>query len=457
MKSLDDTIAAISTPLGQGGIGIVRMSGPDALSIARRLFRPSRGHADAPWPAFRLRHGFVVDPATGARVDEVLAAYMPAPRTYTRQDIVEINGHGGIVALRRILELALREGARLAEPGEFTLRAYVNSRIDLAQAEAVLDIVNAQTDAALRLAVGQLEGRLSAEVRRVRDRLLSALGYLEATIDFVEDEIPPQDIGPALREATNALRNLLRSADQGILYRHGIRTAIVGRPNVGKSSLLNALLRTDRAIVTPIPGTTRDTLEETLNLQGVPFVLVDTAGIARATTDPVEQLGIERSRRAVRQADLVLIVVDGSEPLRPEDYAIAELTEGRAVIVAINKCDLPTVAEAAEFLPSAPRVRISALTGEGLDDLRAAMLETALGGEVIASNGILVSSVRHKEALARALDHLEKAETTHRQGLPADFVTIDLRAALDALGEITGQTVTPDLVDRIFANFCIGK
>ncbi|GAB4405302.1 MAG: tRNA uridine-5-carboxymethylaminomethyl(34) synthesis GTPase MnmE [Anaerolineales bacterium] len=457
MKSLDDTIAAISTPLGQGGIGIVRMSGPEALPIARRLFRPSRGRADAPWPAFRLRHGFIVDPATGARVDEVLAAYMPAPRTYTRQDIVEINGHGGIVALRRILELALREGARPAEPGEFTLRAFVNGRMDLAQAEAVLDIVNAQTDAALRLAVGQLEGRLSGEVRAVRERLVAALAYLEATIDFVEDEIPPQDIGPALREAADAIRGLLRGADQGIVYRQGIRTAIVGRPNVGKSSLLNALLRTDRAIVTPIPGTTRDTLEETLNLQGVPFVLVDTAGIAGATADPVEQLGIERSRRAVRQADLVLVVVDGSEPLRPEDRAIAELTEGRAAIVAINKCDLPTVADVAEFLPSAPRVRISALTGEGLDDLRAAMLELALGGEAMASNGILVGSVRHKEALARALDHVEKAEATYRQGLPADFVTIDLRAALDALGEITGQTVTPDLLDNIFANFCIGK
>ncbi|MDH7490333.1 MAG: tRNA uridine-5-carboxymethylaminomethyl(34) synthesis GTPase MnmE [Anaerolineae bacterium] len=457
MKSLDDTIAAISTPLGQGGIGIMRMSGPEALPITRRLFQPSRGRADAPWPAFRLRHGFIVDPATGARVDEVLVAYMPAPRTYTRQDIVEINGHGGIVALRRILELALREGARLAEPGEFTLRAFVNGRIDLAQAEAVLDIVNAQTDAALRLAVGQLEGRLSAQVRHVRERLVSALAYLEATIDFVEDEIPPQDIGPALREAADAIRGLLRGADQGIMYRQGIRTAIVGRPNVGKSSLLNALLRTDRAIVTPIPGTTRDTLEETLNLQGVPFVLVDTAGIAGATADPVEQLGIERSRRAVRQADLILVIVDGSEPLRPEDHAIAELTQGRTAIAVVNKCDLPTVANLAGFLPGAPQVRISALTGQGLDDLRAAMLGLALGGEAMASNGILVSSVRHKEALARALDHVEKAETTYRQGLPADFVTIDLRAALDALGEITGQTVTPDLVDNIFANFCIGK
>jgi len=457
MKSLDDTIAAISTPLGHGGIGIVRMSGPDALPIARRLFRPSRRRAAARWPAFRLRHGFIVDPATDARVDEVLVAYMPAPRTYTRQDIVEINGHGGIVALRRILELALREGARLAEPGEFTLRAFVNGRIDLAQAEAVLDIVNAHTDAALRLAVGQLEGRLSSEVRRVRACLLSVLAYLEATIDFVEDEVPPRDVGPVLNIGADVLRNLLRGADQGIIYRHGIRTAIVGRPNVGKSSLLNALLRTDRAIVTPIPGTTRDTLEETLNLKGVPFVLVDTAGIVGATTDPVEQLGIERSRRAVRQADLVLVVVDGSEPLRPEDAAIAELTQGRAGIVVVNKCDLPTAADLEGFLPDAPRVRISALTGEGLDDLRAAMLNLALGGEVMAGEGILVGSVRHKDALARALDHLEKAQATLRQGLPADFVAIDLRAALDALGEITGQTITADLLDSIFSNFCIGK
>jgi len=457
MKSLDDTIAAISTPLGQGGIGLVRMSGPHALAIARRLFRPARGSADAAWPPFRLRHGHIADPATGERVDEVLAAYMPAPRTYTRQDVVEINCHGGVVPLRKVLELTLREGARLAEPGEFTLRAFLNGRIDLAQAEAVLDVVNAHTEAALRLAVHQLDGHLSGEIRQVRESLVAALAYLEATIDFVEDEIPPQDVGPVLRDAAAALQRVLRGADQGIIYRQGIRTAIIGRPNVGKSSLLNALLRMDRAIVTPIPGTTRDTLEETLNLSGVPLVLVDTAGIANGSTNLVEQLGIERSREALRRADLILMVVDGSEPLQQEDWEIARLAQERPTVLVINKSDLPTVAGIVDLLPGAPRVQVSALTGEGLDDLKTMILHQVLGGEVMASDGILVTSARHKDVLARAQGHVQKAAKTFHDGLPADFVTIDLRAALDSLGEVTGQTVTADLLDSVFANFCIGK
>ena len=456
MRSLDDTIAAISTPLGQGGIGLVRMSGPDALHIARRLFQPGRS-GDRAWPPFRLRHGFVVDPSTGERVDEVLAAYMPAPKTYTRQDVVEINGHGGIVPLRQVLQLALREGARLAEPGEFTLRAFLNGRIDLAQAEAVLDIVSAHTEAALRLAVGQLGGQLSGEIRSVRERLVCALAYLEATIDFAEDEIPPQDVDSTLDEAADSLASLVRGADQGIIYRQGIHAAIVGRPNVGKSSLLNALLRVDRAIVTPIPGTTRDTLEETLNLDGVPLVLVDTAGIANGTADAIERLGVERSRDAALRADLILLVVDGSEPLEAADWDIVQMAERRPVVIVVNKRDLPLAADLEGFLPSAPRVRVSALTDEGLDELKEVVLDKALGGEILQSDGILVTSVRHKEALARALERVRTARATLSAGLPADFVTIDLRAALDALGEITGQTVAPDMLDRVFSNFCIGK
>lgn len=456
MRSLDDTIAAISTPLGQGGIGLVRMSGPDALRIARRLFRPSRG-GDGAWLPFRLHHGFVVNPSTGERVDEALAVHMAAPKTYTRQDVVELNVHGGIVPLRRVLQLALREGARLAEPGEFTLRAFVNGRIDLAQAEAVLDIVNAHTEAALRLAVGQLGGRLSGEIQAVRERLVGALAYLEATIDFAEDEIPPQDVESTLGEAASSLDHLLRGADQGIIYRQGIRAAIVGRPNVGKSSLLNALLREDRAIVTPIPGTTRDTLEEALNLEGVPLVLVDTAGIANGTSDAIERLGVERSRDAALRADLILLVVDGSEPLEAEDWDIAQMAKKRPVVAVVNKRDLPLAADLEGFLPSAPRVGVSALTGEGLDELKEVILDQTLGGQVLPSDGILVTSIRHKEALARAVDRVRTARATLRAGLPADFVTIDLRAALDALGEITGQTVARDMLDSIFSRFCIGK
>lgn len=457
MQSLDDTIAAISTPLGQGGIGLVRISGPSALSIARRLFRPARERASDAWSPFTLRYGHIVEPGSGHRVDEVLLSFMPAPRTYTCQDVVEINCHGGIVPLRQVLSLVLREGARMAEPGEFTMRAFLNGRVDLAQAEAVLDVVTAHTDAALRLAVSQLDGRLSSQIRAIRDALVGALAYLEATIDFAEDEIPQQDVGPRLEEAHIGLQRLLRDADQGIIYRQGIRTAIIGRRNVGKSSLLNALLRADRAIVTPIPGTTRDTLEETLNLDGVPVVLVDTAGIANGSADPVEQIGIERSREALRHADLILMVVDGSEPLQSEDIEIAVRAQSRPAILVVNKCDLPPTTDAEGLLPGATRVNVSALTGEGLDELRQTVLDTVLGGQVVASDAVLVTSVRHKDALARTADYIRKAQATMDQGLPADFVTIDLRAAVEALGEITGQTVTEDLLDSIFGNFCIGK
>jgi len=452
--SLDDTIAAISTPIGEGGIGIVRMSGPEALAILRRIFKRARGGSLA---SYRLHYGHIVDPRSGEVVDEVLASYMKAPHTYTRQDVVEINCHGGIIPLRRILELCLREGARLASPGEFTLRAFVNGRIDLAQAEAVLDIVRAKTEAGLRVALNQLEGRLSEEVRRLRARLVDVLAYLEASIDFPEDEIPARDLASDLEEARRGLEELLAHADRGLIYRQGIRTAIVGRPNVGKSSLLNALLRTSRAIVAPIPGTTRDTLEETLNLQGIPLVLVDTAGIVAETEDILTRLGIERSRKALAQADLALLVLDGSEPLSEADRQIAALVGEKAAILVINKLDLPQAIDEPDILTQAPRVRISALTGEGLEELERTIVEVVFSGQVLASEEPLVSNPRHKDALQRALEHVISAQEAHAQGLPADFLAIDLTSAVSALGEITGETVSEDLLEAIFSNFCVGK
>ncbi|HSJ53586.1 MAG TPA: tRNA uridine-5-carboxymethylaminomethyl(34) synthesis GTPase MnmE, partial [Anaerolineae bacterium] len=333
MLSLDDTIAAIATPLGEGGIGIVRLSGPDAAAILDRLFVPaSPSHGGRLQPR-TLHYGHVVDPATGQVVDEVLAAHLPAPATYTRQDVVEIDGHGGIVALRRVLGLCLRHGARLAEAGEFTARAFLNGRLDLAQAEAVLDVVQARTEVSLAAAVDQLGGRLSNRLQPLREKLLHSLAYLEASLDFDQDEIPEQQIGPDLEDVAAELTRLLNEAERGILYRHGVRAAIVGRPNVGKSSLLNRLLRASRAIVTDIPGTTRDTLEETLNLEGIPVVLVDTAGISAETEDPIERLGIERSRAALAAADLALLVVDASEPLTPADRAIAALALAKPAIL----------------------------------------------------------------------------------------------------------------------------
>jgi len=456
MISLDDTIAAIATPVGEGGIGIVRLSGPDAANILERLFVPA-----SPLPAGRpqpraLHYGHIVDPATGQVVDEVLAAHMPAPATYTRQDVVEIDGHGGIVALRRILGLCLRHGARLAEAGEFTARAFLNGRLDLAQAEAVLDVVRSRTEVSLQAAVDQLAGRLSDQLRPLRARLVDALAYTEATLDFAEDEIPPQDIGQALAEAAAGLERLLAEAERGIVYRQGVRVAIVGRPNVGKSSLLNRLLRTNRAIVTDVPGTTRDTLEETLNLRGIPVVLVDTAGIQAEPDDPVERLGVERSRAALAQADLALLVVDTSQPLTDADRAIAGLVRGRPAIVVLNKVDLPAHAELGGDA-SLPAVRVSALSGQGLDALEEALVETVLSGGVTASEAPMVTNPRHKEALERALDHVRAAGAAHDRGELPELLAIDLSAAVQALGEITGQAAGEDLIETIFSNFCVGK
>jgi tRNA modification GTPase len=462
MYSLDDTIAAISTPVGEGGIGIVRMSGPDAVPILHNLLTPGSNLQPR-----RLHYGHIVDPMTGGAVDEVLAVHMPAPSTFTRQDVVEINGHGGIVALRRILALCLRQGARLAEPGEFTARAFLNGRLDLAQAEAVLDVVQAKTETALQVAVGQLAGRLSEQVETVRSVLMDVLAYLEASIDFVEDEIPERDVGPALAGAEDQLADLLADADRGIIYRQGIRAAIIGQPNVGKSSLLNRLLRTSRAIVTDIPGTTRDTLEETLNLQGLPVVLVDTAGITDETVNRIEQLGIERSRSALAQADLALLVLDASQPPTGADRAIAALIGDKPAIVVLNKRDLVASLDVESWrlevegwqVDTGHRsfVPVSALTGAGMETLEEAILESVFSGQVQASEPPAVTSPRHKEALSQALDHVQGAIAAHQTHVTPDLLAIDVTAAVNALGEITGRTASEDLIEAIFGNFCVGK
>ncbi len=457
MLALDDTIAAISTPLGEGGIGIVRLSGAEASAILCRVFVPSGQPSGFEPESHRFYYGHVVDPDSMAWVDEVLAVLMRAPRTYTRQDVAEIHCHGGIVPLRQTLRLVLGLGARLAEPGEFTLRAFLNGRIDLVQAEAVLDVVRAKTDVALRVAMQQLGGGMSSEVRRIRRGLLQALAHVEASLDFPEDEIPPLDLARGLAGAHEQIACLLARADEGMVYRQGVRTAIVGRPNVGKSSLLNALLRTSRAIVTPIPGTTRDTLEETLNLRGIPLCLVDTAGITDST-DLIERLGIERSRQAVERADLVVLVLDGSELLRPEDSQIADMVRNQTVIVVVNKMDLPTVADDGRILSQARHVHMSALTGEGLDLLEDAIVETIFSGQVQTPDLPEVSNPRHFEILRRALGHVTAAQASCESHVSAaDLLTVDLAAAVNALGEITGETVGEDLLEVIFSEFCIGK
>lgn len=425
----------------------MRLSGKGVQPIAQRLFPKRLANR-------RLVYGHVIDPDNGEVVDEVLVAYMQAPHTYTREDVVEIDCHGGPLPLQRILELALRYGARLANPGEFTLRAFLNGRIDLAQAESVLDVIQAKTQASLRLAVQGLGGKLSEPIKEIRSNLMEVLAYLTARIDFPEDEVEERDITEPLEKSQSALQSLIADADAGMVYRQGVRTAIVGRPNVGKSSLLNRLLRQSRAIVTPIPGTTRDTLEEVVNLKGVPFLLIDTAGIIDSRGE-VEALAVERSKKTIEQADFVLFVIDSSEPLAPSDRELTDLLAEKAVLVAANKCDLIPRAETDE-LPWL-RVSTSALTGDGLTELESGMVNSVLGGRVLTSDALLVTNPRHKEALLRAERHLGQAQRAIEEILPDDFVTIDLTAALNALGEITGETVTDELLETIFSQFCIGK
>lgn len=485
----NDTIAAIATPPGIGGIGIVRVSGPDAFATVLPLLRQAGGRTDLP-QSHLLTYGHIVDPATGEIFDEVLAAFMCAPRTYTREDVAEIQGHGGPLVLQRVLQLILARGVRLARPGEFTMRAFLNGRLDLAQAEAVMDLIHAQTEAGLRLALQQFRGRVSEQVQDARHNIQGAVARIEASIDFPEEEVPtprPEELRPLVAAAQQQVDALLAGSEQGRLYRQGLRTAIIGRPNVGKSSLLNALLRSERAIVTPIAGTTRDTVEEVANLRGIPLHLIDTAGIT-PTDDPVEQMGVQRSRAAAESADMVLLVFDGAEQLTGQDHRVAEELQAmgfgiekasnngldgrrlpvavypgaasRPVIMVVNKVDRLQVLEVDQvrsLWPGAPLVRTSTLTGSGLSDLEETIADLALAGKALHQDSVLVTSARHQDALHRAARHLQASLATLEQGLPLDFVSIDLRAAYDALGEVTGEAVSEDLLDRIFSEFCIGK
>lgn len=476
----NDTIAAIATPQGYGGIGVIRVSGPDAFSIVLPLLRrpgETGGSADLP-PSHLLTYAHIVAPSTQELLDETLVAFMRAPHTYTREDVVEIQGHGGPLVLQRILRQVLALGARMANPGEFTLRAFLNGRLDLAQAESVMDLISSQTEMGHRLAMQQLRGRISEQVQDARHDLLGVIARIEASIDFPEEDVPtpqPQELVPMILGAQQKVEQLLHGSEQGRLYKQGLRTAIIGRPNVGKSSLLNSLLRSERAIVTPYAGTTRDTVEEVANVRGIPLHLIDTAGITppTLTSDPVEQIGVERSRAAAESADLVLLVFDGSEILTEQDMRVCDEvwamgfvrdnTSGRPVIIVINKTDIRQhleIEQLRRMWGDVPFVYTSALTGAGLTELEEAIVGLVLAGNTIQSEGALVTSARHIEALRRAAEHIQASLTPLRQRhalLPLDFVSIDLRAAYDALGEVTGEKASDDLLERIFSEFCIGK
>src|SRR6266851_1245751 len=485
----NDTIAAIGTPPGFGGIGVVRVSGPEAFPLVLPLLRRPGGNTDLP-PSHLLTYGHIIDPTTHETLDEVLVAFMRAPHTYTREDVVEIQGHGGPLVLQRILRLLLAQGARMANPGEFTLRAFLNGRLDLAQAEAVMDLIDAQTEAGQRLAMQQLRGHISIQLQEARQSILAVVARIEASIDFPEEDVPtpqPEELRSLITIGLRQVDALLAGSEQGRLYRQGLRTAIIGRPNVGKSSLLNALLRSERAIVTPIAGTTRDTVEEVANLRGIPLHLIDTAGIT-PTDDPIEQMGVQRSRAAAESADMVLLVFDGAEQLTGQDHRVTEELQAmgfgtekasnngldggqllatvypgaapRPVIMVVNKVDRLLALELNQvrsMWPGAPLVRTSTLTGSGLSDLEETIAELVLAGKALHQDSVLVTSARHQDALRRAAQHLQASLATLEQGLPLDFVSIDLRSAFDVLGEVTGEAVSEDLLDRIFSEFCIGK
>jgi len=465
-----DTIAAISTALGPGAIGIVRMSGPRAIQIAERVFRPAAGRLLGPKDSFRLLYGHVVDPRTSEVVDEVLLAVMRGPRSYTREDVAEFHCHGGVAAQRSVLQVVLSQGARLAQPGEFTKRAFLNGRIDLAQAESVAAIVSARSTAALRASVRQLEGGLSSRVKKTRARLVGVLAGIEATLDFSDEDVEEVDWAQTARDleaAAGELADLLKTALVGRALEQGVRTAIVGRPNVGKSSLLNALLARERAIVSDIPGTTRDTVEEGIEIGGIPIHLVDTAGIRRSS-DPVEQLGVARSLRAIEQADLVLVVVDLSAPSSEDDREVLAAADPKRTIVVGNKRDL--VAGSDEELglaltEYAGTVRaggwrvcvVSALTGNGLDRLRALVEESVLGAEGISLEEPILAAERHRVLVAEAKEAVEAALRGVQQGTAEELICEDLRAAAQALGQITGEDLTADVIEEIFSRFCLGK
>ncbi len=460
-SNLDDTIAAISTPLGESGSGIVRMSGKDTLRIADRTFVSKDGKTPSKLPTFTTHYGHIVDDGV-SRIDEVILTIMRAPKTYTREDIVEVNCHGGITCLKKVLDLVVGLGARLAQPGEFTKRAYLNGRIDLVQAEAVLDVIHAKTDASLRVALNQLEGELSREIRSSRGQLLDILANIEAGIDFPEEDIEVTTL-PTIRENLKAtamkVERLLATADRGQVLREGITAAILGRQNVGKSSLMNAILRRDRAIVTSIPGTTRDTIEEIADIGQIPVRLVDTAGIVE-TIDLIARKGVQRSQMYLARADLILLVLDGSKPLTDEDRRLLADVRTRPTIVVINKIDLDQkieLEEVRENLPNRRITKISATQRIGLDLLEDAITQMVWKGEVLITDEPLITNVRHKDALVKALQAIERTTKGMDKGLGLELIAIDIKEAFDSLGEIVGEVVTEDLLDRIFSEFCIGK
>ena len=460
-----DTIAAIATPPGNGGVAIIRVSGPQAETTARKIFVLSA--SQDPLLSHHFYFGRVTDPLTGSSLDQGLLVLMRAPHSYTGEDVAEVHCHGGSFLSRRILEVVLSQGARLALPGEFTKRAFLNNRLDLSQAEAVLDLIQAKSEQGMQLAWEQLSGRLSDVCTAIRERLLGLIAYVEACLDFPEEDIPARaqdEIQEEIVMLTREISSLSATFSQGRVYREGIRTALVGKPNVGKSSLLNLLSGTERAIVTSIPGTTRDVLEETIIVDGIPLVIWDTAGL-RHTTDEIERIGVERAKAGVQAAELVVAIFDASRPLDGEDDIVIKTVSQKKTIPVLNKVDLPLIVQPTDLeqrLSGAPPVLLSAQDGTGLGELSKRIKHLTFGDTPFSRDqrepsGALIARVRHRDALIKAEQSLTQARASLDGGVPLDLVAVDLRAALDHIGEITGHVTSEDILDRVFRDFCIGK
>ena len=457
---IDDTIAAIATAPGEGGIGIIRISGEKSLQVAQSIFKSKSGKMIKDYNARTLIYGTVVD--NEKVIDEVLVAYMKGPNSYTAEDVIEINCHGGFISVKKILELILSKGVRLAEAGEFTKRAFLNGRIDLSQAEAIIDVIKSKTDMAHEVAQSQLEGSLAKKIKDLRMNVTGVLAHLEVSTDFAEEdveEITYQTLEEKALELRNEIKKLYDTAESGKILRDGLKTVIVGKPNVGKSSLLNSILGENRAIVTDIAGTTRDVIEEFVNIKGIPLKIVDTAGI-RETEDVVEKIGVEKSRESFSTADLVIMVLDASRKLSEEDMEILESLKNKKTIVLLNKMDLEPQIELEkieEFVNSEDIIKISALKHQGIEELQDKIEAMVYHGSVKNSSNLMITNSRHKDALFKAYESINDAISAIEQRMPYDFIEVDFKNIWDYLGYINGDTVREDLLDTIFANFCIGK
>ncbi|WP_409337304.1 tRNA uridine-5-carboxymethylaminomethyl(34) synthesis GTPase MnmE [Eubacterium sp. F2] len=457
---MDDTIAAISTPPGEGGIGIIRISGEDSLSILKQIFRTPSGKQNM--KDHLLVYGHIIDPEDGKVIDEVLSVYMKAPRTYTAEDVVEIDCHGGIVPLRKILQLVYRCGARPAERGEFTERAFLNGRLDLSQAEAVMDMISARADKTYDSAVGQLSGSLSGKIKEIRSMLMDIRVQVTVNIEYPDEDIEImtyQKMKDDLKPVIGKISELLKTAETGRILSSGLKIAIVGKPNVGKSSLMNQMLRESRAIVTDIPGTTRDTIREDMRLRGIPISLIDTAGI-RETDDQIEAIGIEKSRDSWSEADLVLLVLDAGSPLSGEDREILRQAEAEKTIVVLNKTDLPqqiTAEDVNRLLPGVQLISASMKDGNGLDAIEDSIEQRVYQGTVTADQNVIVTNARHKQLLEEAGSHLNDALRLADRKEPLEIIDLDLEAAYENLGEIIGDAVGDDVISEVFSRFCLGK